>query len=74
MCSKHVHSTVTRANRFHCLIGVINKPTTFELFEVSSVSRCGNFTWGVKFKTGQLTQNTPLSGEIFLSAEWDLLL
>jgi len=34
-------------------------------FEVSSVSRCGNFTWGVKFKTGQLTQNTPLSGEIF---------
>ena len=26
MCSKHVHSTVTRASRFHCLIGVINKP------------------------------------------------
>ena len=32
MCSKHVHSTVTRASRFHCLIGVINKPTTFELW------------------------------------------
>ena len=31
MCSKHVHSTVTRASRFHCLIGVINKPTTVEL-------------------------------------------
>jgi len=27
MCSRHVHSTVTRASRFHCLIGVINKPT-----------------------------------------------
>ena len=31
MCNKHVHSTVTRASRFHCLIGVINKPTTVEL-------------------------------------------
>ena len=32
MCSKHVHSTVTRASRFRCLIiGVINKPTTAEL-------------------------------------------
>ena len=97
MCSKHVHSTVTRASRFHSLIGVVNKPTTVELwispvyrrlavgnflspqcknclrdpdhahlgnshhktktshgrlrtkFEVSSVSRCGDFTWGLKF-------------------------
>ena len=32
MCSKQVHSTVTRVSRFHCLIGVINKPTTGELF------------------------------------------
>jgi len=31
MCSKHVHSTVTRASCFHCLIGVINKLTTVEL-------------------------------------------
>jgi len=31
MCSKHVHSNVTRASRFHCLIGVINKPMTVEL-------------------------------------------
>ena len=30
-CSKHMHSTVTRASRFHCLIGVINKLTTVEL-------------------------------------------
>ena len=99
MCNKHVHSTMTRPSRFHCLIGVINKPTTVELcispvyrrlavakfskctmqklltwpwprplrehslitrlrlrmadpctkFEVSSVSRCGDFTWDVKF-------------------------
>ena len=31
MCNKRVHSTVTRSSRFHCLIGVINKPTTVEL-------------------------------------------
>jgi len=31
MCNKHVHSTVTRSGRFHCLIGVINKLTTVEL-------------------------------------------
>ena len=31
MCSKRVHSTVARASRFHCVIGVINKPTTVEL-------------------------------------------
>jgi len=23
MCNKHVHSTMTRSNRFHCLIGII---------------------------------------------------
>ena len=31
MCNKHVDSTVTRSSCFHCLIGVINKPTTAEL-------------------------------------------
>jgi len=31
MCNKHVHSTVTHSSRFHCLIGVITKPTTVEL-------------------------------------------
>jgi len=31
MCNEHVHSTVTHSSRFHCLIGVINKPTTVEL-------------------------------------------
>jgi len=28
MCNKHVRSTMTRSSRFHCRIGVINKPTT----------------------------------------------
>jgi len=32
MCNKQVHSTVTRSSRFHCPIGVINKPTTAELW------------------------------------------
>jgi len=27
MCNKHMRSNVTRSSRFHCLIGVINKPT-----------------------------------------------
>ena len=31
MCNKHVPSSVTRSSRFHCLIGVINKPTMVEL-------------------------------------------
>jgi len=35
-------------------------------FEVSSVSRCGDFTWGVKFYIGTLTLTTPLSGKIFI--------
>ena len=31
-CDKHVYSTMTRSSRFHCPIGVINKPTTVELW------------------------------------------
>ena len=32
MSNKHVHSTIMRSSRFHCPIGVINKPTTDELW------------------------------------------
>jgi len=32
MCNKHVHLTMTRSSRFHCLRGVTNKPTTDELW------------------------------------------
>ena len=41
MCNKHVqciNSTMTRSSRFHCLIGVINKPTTDVLW-ISPVYR-----------------------------------
>jgi len=38
MCNKHVHSIMTRSSRFHCPIGVINKPTTDELW-ISPVYR-----------------------------------
>ena len=32
MCNKRVHLTMTRSSRFHCPVGVINKPTTVELW------------------------------------------
>ena len=32
MRNKHAHSIMTRSSRFHCSIGVINKPTTDELW------------------------------------------
>jgi len=38
MCNKHVHSAMTRPSRFHCPIGIINKPTTDELW-ISPVYR-----------------------------------
>ena len=38
MCNKHVHSTMTRWSRFRCPVGVINKPTTVELW-ISPVYR-----------------------------------
>ena len=35
MCNKYVHSTMTRSSRFHmCPVGVINKPTTGEVWNV----------------------------------------
>ena len=32
MCNKYVYSTMRQSSRFHCPIGVINKPTTDELW------------------------------------------
>jgi len=37
MCSKHGLSTVTRASRFHCLIGVISKPTTGRVVDITCI-------------------------------------
>jgi len=84
MCNKHVHSTMTRSSDVHCLIGVINKPTKEHLlitrlklcmtdpctqFEVSSISRCGDFTWGIKTDDGRVVYitciRTTCCGEIF---------
>ena len=38
MCNKHVPSTMTRSSHFHCLIGVINKPT-MDVLWISPVYR-----------------------------------
>jgi len=35
--NKHVHSTMTRSSRFHCLIGVINKPTTDQVVDITCI-------------------------------------
>ena len=37
MCNKHVHSTMTRSSCFHCLIGVINKPTTDRVVNITCI-------------------------------------
>jgi len=37
MCNKHVHSTVTRSSRFHCPIGVINKPFTDRVVDITCI-------------------------------------
>ena len=37
MSNKHVHSTIMRSSRFHCPIGVINKPTTVELYIITCI-------------------------------------
>jgi len=37
MCNKHVHLTMTRSSRFHCVIGVINKPTTDRVVDITCI-------------------------------------
>ena len=37
MCNKHVHTTITRSSCFHCLIGVINKPTTDRVVDITCI-------------------------------------
>ena len=61
MCNKHVHSTVTRSSRFHCLIGVLNKPTTVELC-ISPVYRrlaVAKFSKSHNIEIGYVTLTTP---------------
>ena len=40
-------------------------PNPYTKFEVSSLSRSGDISWGVKFETSHVTLNTPLSEMIF---------
>ena len=59
MCNKHVHSTMTRSSRFHCPIGVINKPTTGEL-RISPVYR--------RLAVAKFDPTTPFSGRFFIGS------
>ena len=40
MCNKHMHSTMTRSSHFRCPVGVINKPTTVELWITCIPTTC----------------------------------
>jgi len=56
-----VHSTVTHSSRFHCLIGVINKPTTVELC-ISPVYRqlgVAKFSKSKNVEIAHVTVTTP---------------
>ena len=59
------HSLITRV-RLH-----ITDPCT--KFEISSISRCGDITWGVKFYKGSPDPDHTPFREDFSSAWWDLL-
>jgi len=37
MCNKHVRLTMTRSSRFYCPIGVINKPTTDRVMDITCI-------------------------------------
>jgi len=37
ICNKHVHSTMTRSSRFHGLTGVIYKPTTDRVVDITCI-------------------------------------
>jgi len=43
MCNKHVHSTMMWSSLFHYLIGVINKPTTDQVVDITCIPKtcCG---------------------------------
>jgi len=63
MFNKHVHSTVTRSSRFHCLISVINKPTTVELYiSVTCIPTtcCGEIFLVHNVEIAHVTVTTPI--------------
>ena len=67
MCNKHVHSTVTRSSRFHCLIGVINKPTTDRVVDITCIPTtcCGEIFYVHNVEIAHVILTTPLSVKIF---------
>jgi len=76
MCNKHVHSSVTHSSRFHCLIGVTNKPTTVEMcispvYRQLAVAKFSKST--IKCRNCSRDPDHAPFREDFSSAGWDLL-
>ena len=45
VCNKHIHSIVTRSSRFHCPIGLINKPTTDRVVDITYIGPTDDLLW-----------------------------
>jgi len=45
VCNKHIHSIVTRSSRFHCPIGLINKPTTDRVVDITYIGSTDDLLW-----------------------------
>ena len=58
MCNKHVHSNMTHSSRFHCPIGVINKPATDKLW-ISTVGYDTRCYFNVRSKADISQLNLP---------------
>jgi len=57
---------MTRSSRFHCLIGVINKPTTDRVVDIACIPTCcGEIFYVHNVEIAYVTLTTPLSGKIF---------
>jgi len=69
MCNKHVHTTMIRSSRFHCLIGVINKPTTDRVVDIICIPTtcCGEI---FKVHNVEIDHMTLITRS---SAEWDAM-
>ena len=55
---------MTRSSRFHCLIGVINKPTTDRVVDITCIPTtcCGEIFKVHNVKIAHVTLTTPLLG------------
>ena len=66
MCNNHVHSAMTRSSRFRCPIGVINKPTTVELWIPPVYRRLAvaKFSKSTMLQIVHVTLTTPTQGTL----------